>query len=162
MKNCMCALVALVIGWGVLSPTHGGQADLVKSQPIKDRQKAGGTRVDTQRKVVFHLDSDQEPLLTLSLENIKNLFKEIGPQNCKVAVVANAKAVTLFRKDTVGTHASDIEQLHKLGVHFKACRNAMAKNNVAETDLCEIIEVVPAGILELIDLQARGFAYIKP
>ena len=118
--------------------------------------------MDTQRKVVFHLDSDQEPLLTLSLENIKNLFKEIGPQHCQVAVVANAKAVTLFRKDRVGTHASDMEELHRLGVHFKACRNAMAKNNVAQTDLCEIIEVVPAGILELIDLQAKGFAYIKP
>ncbi len=160
--NCICALFALVIGWGLVVPTYGGQLNLVKSQTITDRQEAGSTQMDAQRKVVFHLDSDQEPLLTLALENIKNLFKEVTPQHCQVAMVANGKAVTLFRKDRVGTHASDMQQLHTLGVHFKACRNAMAKNNVAKGDLFEIVEVVPAGILELIDLQAKGFAYIKP
>jgi hypothetical protein len=162
MKNCICALLALAMAWGFLGATHGGQSDIAKSPTIKDPQKAGGTQMDTQRKVVFHLDSDQAPRLTLALENIKNLFKEIPPQHCQVAMVANGKAVNLFRKDRVGTHASAMEELHTVGVQFKACKNALAKNNIAATDLFEIVEVIPAGIVELIDLQAKGFAYIKP
>ncbi len=162
MKNCIYALLALVIGWGFLVPAHGGQSEPAASQIMKQGQKAGGTHMDTQRKVVFHLDSDEEARLTLALENIKNLFKEVTPPHCQVAMVANGKAVNLFRKDRVGKHGSDMEELHKLGVHFKACRNALAKNNIAKTDLFQIVEVVPAGILELIDLQAKGFAYIKP
>jgi len=118
--------------------------------------------MDTQHKVVFHLDADEEARLTLALENIKNLFKEVTPQGCQVAMVANGKAVNLFRKDRVGKHAADMQELSASGVRFNACRNALAKNNIAKEDLFEVVQVVPAGILELIDLQAKGYAYIKP
>jgi uncharacterized protein len=162
MKNCICALFALALGWGVLSPTYGGQSDLITSQTKEERQKGGGAQMEMQRKVVFHLDAEQEELLTLALENIKNLFREVSPQACQVAMVANGKAVKLFHKDRLVAHAPDMQELHRQGVHFKACRNALAKNNISKTDLLDIIEVVPAGILELIDLQAKGYAYIKP
>jgi intracellular sulfur oxidation DsrE/DsrF family protein len=76
--------------------------------------------------------------------------------------VANGKAVNLFRKDRSAKYASDMGDLHKLGVRFKACRNAMAKNKVEKTDLLDVCEVVPAGILEIINLQRDGFAYVKP
>ena len=53
-------------------------------------------------------------------------------------------------------------ELHKVGVSFKMCRNALAKNKIENADLFEVCEIVPAGILELINLQREGFAYIKP
>ncbi len=77
-------------------------------------------------------------------------------------MVANGKAVKLFHKDKIGDRAADMEELHKLGVRFMACRNALAKNKIEKSDLFHLCEIVPAGILELIDLQAQGYAYIKP
>jgi uncharacterized protein len=128
----------------------------------KDTQQEAHRSMQNERKVVFHLDRDEEDRLTLALENIKNLFKEVSHEQCRVGMVANGKAVKLFHKDAVGKHAADMEELHKLGVRFMACRNAMAKNKMEKSDLFPVCEVVPAGILELIDLQAKGYGYIKP
>jgi uncharacterized protein len=128
----------------------------------KESRQEAHLSMQTERKVVFHLDRDEEDRLTLALENIKNLLKEVSHEQCRVGVVANGKAVTLFHKDKIGKHAADMEELHKFGVRFMACRNALAKNKMEKSDLFAVCEVVPAGILELIDLQAQGYAYIKP
>jgi intracellular sulfur oxidation DsrE/DsrF family protein len=130
-------------------------------QPGQD-QAGAAKQTDATRKVVFHIDADQPERLLMALENTRNLFKEIPPDKCSVHVVTNGKAVILFRKDRAASYAAEMEALHLRGVHFKACRNAMAKNKVEKSDLLEICEVVPAGILELIDLQKQRFAYIKP
>ena len=139
------------------------------AQPVTDKSDPKGehgqkmpTHAQIKCKVVFHLDWDEEARLVLALENIKNLFKEVPPQQCQVNVVANGKAVTLFRKDKVGKRASDMSELHKSGVRFKMCRNTLAKNKIEKADLFEVCEIVPAGILELINLQQEGFAYVKP
>jgi intracellular sulfur oxidation DsrE/DsrF family protein len=162
MRNYVCALFVLALGCGCLGWAYGEQSDQVKPAVIKEAEKTGGTRMSTQRKVVFHLDADEEGRFALALENIKNLFKEVPAQSCQVSIVTNGKAVNLLRKDRVGKHAAAMQELHKLGVRFNACRNALANNKIATEDLFEIVQIVPAGILELIDLQAQGFAYIKP
>jgi uncharacterized protein len=118
--------------------------------------------MQAERKVVFHLDWDQEERPILALENIKNLFKEVPSQQCRVCMVANGGAVKLFHRDKIGNHACDMEELHKLGARFMACRNALVKNRIEKSDLFHLCEIVPAGILELIDLQTQGYAYIKP
>lgn len=113
-------------------------------------------------KAVFHLDLNQEDRLTLALANIKNLFREIPAQQCDISVVANGNAVNLFKKNAVPGHGKALEELQKLGVHFKMCRNALANNQIGKEDLIVGCKIVPAGILEIIDLQRMGFAYIKP
>lgn len=47
-------------------------------------------------------------------------------------------------------------------VTFHACNNAMKANNIHEEDLPKNVEMVPAGVLDLIRLQHTGYAYIKP
>jgi uncharacterized protein len=118
--------------------------------------------MEATKKVVFHLDTEQEDVFKLALENMKNLFKEVRPDQCQVRLVANGKAVRLFRKDKIGERAEDMEALHKVGARFLACRNALANNKIERSDLFDLCDIVPAGILELINLQAQGFAYIKP
>ncbi|MBU5583354.1 DsrE family protein, partial [Enterococcus sp. S181_ASV_20] len=48
------------------------------------------------------------------------------------------------------------------GVTFHACNNAMRANQITKEQLPENVVVVPAGVLDLIELQAQGYAYIKP
>jgi uncharacterized protein len=150
-------LICLVVG-----SVHAGQPGTDKSDTKGEQGHKMATQEQIKCKVVFHLDWDQPERLVLALENIKNLFREVPPQQCRVNLVANGKAVNLFRKDKVGERASDMVELHKLGVHFKMCRNALAKNKIEKADLFEVCEIVPAGILELINLQQEGFAYVKP
>jgi hypothetical protein len=162
MRKYLGMVLFLVAVCGAVGLVYAGQPGLEKSDRKGESEQKMATPSQIKCKVVFHLDWDQEERLTLALENIKNLFKEVPPQQCLVSMVANGKAVNLFRKDRVGERASDIAELHKLGVSFKLCRNAMAKNKVEKADLVEVCDVVPAGILELINLQQQGFAYVKP
>lgn len=162
MKKFLGILLVLLVGSGFVCLTHSEQRQGEQSVIREGAQQEAHRNMQAERKVVFHLDADQEERLTLALENIKNLFKEIPSQQCRVRMVANGKAVKLFRKDRIGEHAADMEELHKLGVRFMACRNALAKNKIEKSDLLHLCEIVPAGILELIDLQAQGYAYIKP
>ena len=162
MRKYLVIVLFLVIAYGPAFNVYAGQSGTDKSETKGEHGQKMATQAEIKCKVVFHLDWDQGERLVLALENIKNLFKEVPPQQCRVSVVANGKAVNLFRKDKVGERASDMAELHKVGVSFKMCRNALAKNKIENADLFEVCEIVPAGILELINLQREGFAYIKP
>jgi uncharacterized protein len=160
-RGTMLTLVLLTCAWPLYA-AHDGQSGIAESLAGKPMtQEATRSGMDTS-KVVFHVDADQEEILMLALENMKNLFKAIPAETCQVCLVANGKAVKLFHKDRVGKHAADMEELHRAGVRFKACKNALAKNHIEKADLFPLCEIVPAGIVELIQLQAQGFAYIKP
>lgn len=115
-----------------------------------------------QTKVVMHLDWDQMDFLKMGLENIRNLLKEVPPEQSAVRFVLNGKAVLLFRKDRIGEHLELVKELSGQGVRFGLCRNALAKNGIDHADLVDGCEIIPAGILELIRLQEAGYAYIKP
>ncbi|MGO9566812.1 MAG: DsrE family protein [Desulfomonilaceae bacterium] len=162
MRKYPSIVLFLLIAFGPVVAACADQSGTEKSETRGEHGQKMLAQAQIKCKVVFHLDWDQGERLVLALENIKNLFKEVPPQQCLVSVVANGKAVNLFRKDKVGERATDMTDLHKLGVSFKMCRNALAKNKIEKTDLFEVCEIVPAGILELINLQHEGFAYVKP
>ncbi|RKO68147.1 DsrE family protein [Desulfofundulus salinus] len=58
----------------------------------------------------------------------------------------------------------EMEKLHEQGVTFIACRNALRirKYNISENKLPAFVTVVPAGITEIVQKPAQGYAYIKP
>ncbi len=151
-------LLAMVM---TVCPVIGYCAEGFESTLAKTRQ-SGDDAMKISLKAVFHLDLDQEERLILALTNIKNLFKEIPPQQCEISVVANGKAVNLLTKGRVSDHAKTIEELHTSGVHFKMCNNALTAHQIRKEDLIDVYEIVPAGILEIVNLQQKGFAYIKP
>jgi|YelNatPaOPRAMG01_1025707.scaffolds.fasta_scaffold10175_3 intracellular sulfur oxidation DsrE/DsrF family protein len=113
-----------------------------------------------ETKVVFHLDEDSGARLTLALNNIENLYKEIPPGQTDVRLVANGTAVRLF----VGgqAEAERISRLSAAGAHFLLCRNSLGGLSIPRESLLAPCEIVPAGILELVRLQQEGFAYVKP
>ena len=162
MKKCLGVMLVLLVGSGFVCLTHSEQRHDPASVTTEESQREAHRTMQAERKVVFHIDWGQEERIGLVLINIKNLFKIVPPEQCRVCVVANGRAVKRFHKDNVPEHAADFEKLHSLGVRFIASGNALADNKIKESDLFHVCEVVPSGILELIDLQAQGYAYIKP
>lgn len=58
-----------------------------------------------------------------------------------------------------------LEQMNELagkGVKFTACRNALKAHSLEENMRPDFVDVVPAGITEIVRKQKLGFAYIKP
>jgi intracellular sulfur oxidation DsrE/DsrF family protein len=113
-------------------------------------------------RAVFHIDMDDPKVFALGLANVGNLLRAIPEHHYDLVVLFNGPAVTLLQTDQCAPYREEIWQLQQNRVSFKVCRNALNRFNLAPEDLVEGCELVPAGVVALIDLQQDGYAYIKP
>ena len=113
-------------------------------------------------KIVFHVNRDDEETLLIALNNMENLLKTVHDQQAAIHLVANGMAVKLFQGERAAQYASRIENLAGNGVRFAVCNNSLNSLGINPAELLEPCQVVPAGILEIIRLQAERCAYVKP
>ena len=103
--------------------------------------------------VVFHVDELAK--LSEARHNIKNL----------IALEPTAEIVLLVNGEAIQGYLlpAQIKFIHDFpNVTYHACHNAMKAHHIEVQDLVAKIEVVPAGVVDLIQLQQAGFAYVKP
>jgi uncharacterized protein len=113
-------------------------------------------------RAVFHVDLDDSKPFALALANVGNLLRAIPEKHYDVVLLFNGPAVTLLQSDACAPYREEIWQLQQARVSFKVCRNALNRFNVDPDNLIEGCEIVPAGVVALIELQRDGYAYIKP
>lgn len=117
-------------------------------------------------KVIFHINEvDKWPQL---LANVRNLLKAVDISVSSIEILVNSKAVIMFDEQKVVAASLDerqvnqVKELAEQGVKFKLCQNSLNSLGIAVDSLPVYVNVVPVGVLELIEKQADGFAYIKP
>jgi len=113
-------------------------------------------------KAVFHMDMNDESLINLGLNNITNLLMAIPEHDHELVMLLNGPAVSLMDWDNCLGFLERIKDLHGKGVRFQVCKNALEKFEVSPDNLIPECEIIPAGIVALIDLQNDGYSYIKP
>jgi len=113
-------------------------------------------------RAVFHVDLDEAKPLTIALTNVSNLIRAITEKHYDLIILFNGPAVTLLQAERCAPYREEIRQLQQARVAFKVCRNALKRFNVDPDSLIEGCEIVPAGVVALIELQQDGYAYIKP
>ncbi len=118
-------------------------------------------------RVIFHIDEPSKGRADQVLMNITNLLDDLGDSGVDVELLANGGGVRALTKGADG-QAEQIEQaklvqaLAKRGVRFVACQNSLNHLNMQRSDLLDLVEVVPAGVSELVRKQNQGWAYIRP
>ena len=115
-----------------------------------------------QYKAVFHVDQNDEQVFNLAVNNVINLLNAIPEQEYDLIVLLNGPAVALMTREAVVSFLERIQGLVAQGVRFQVCDNALRRFEVSRKSLIPECQIIPAGIVGLIDLQNRGFAYIKP
>ena len=115
----------------------------------------------TNYDLCVHVDQNDPGLLGLALNNIANYMAALPGETFRVRLVANGPAVQLFKSGAT-PHDARIAELAAKGVTFALCANALKAFSVDKQALVSGCEVVPAGVVELVQLQRAGFAYIKP
>lgn len=113
-------------------------------------------------KVIFHIDElNKWPLL---LKNVENLVNARDDEKIDVEVLANAEAVKAYdvSSDIGKQIVLFMERLENKKLRFTACNNALNGFNVKKENLIRFINIVPVGVLELVNKQKDGYAYIKP
>ena len=112
-------------------------------------------------KVVFHIDEPSKGRADQVLMNITNLLNDLGDDNLAVELLANGGGVRALTKESDG-QAEQVASLAKRGVRFVACAHSLEHLNMQPAELLDLVEVVPAGVSELVKKQAEGWAYIRP
>jgi intracellular sulfur oxidation DsrE/DsrF family protein len=113
-------------------------------------------------RAVFHVDLNDSQIFALALANVGNLLRAIPERHYDLIMVFNGPAVTLLQTEECSPFLEEIWQLQQARVSFKVCRNALNRFNIDPDDLIEGLEIIPAGVVALIELQQDGYAYIKP
>lgn len=109
--------------------------------------------------VLFHFDHDRQAL-DITFSNIRNYLAAFPEDKPAVALVVNGPGVRLL--DREGEYAARLREILDPGVAVKVCNNALRNFEIDPERLCSGCVVVPAGVVEIVELQERGFAYVKP
>ncbi|QQO10078.1 DsrE family protein [Breznakiella homolactica] len=112
-------------------------------------------------KVIFHVDENHK--WELALKNAGNLLKAVGKNEARAEILANAEAVGFYRKKDHNKETAELmDDLHEMGIIFKACNNALGNFKISKDDIFPFVKIVPVGVLDLALKQDEGYAYIKP
>lgn len=111
-------------------------------------------------RVVFAVTVDDQHIWNEVFGNFRNIQRALGPQNVAIEMVVYGDAISMLRDDSMVDNK--VEQALEEGVKIVACENTMKAQNISRDNMLPNIGYVPAGIVELIKLQAAGWAYIRP
>ncbi|MFP4615922.1 MAG: DsrE family protein [Thiohalorhabdus sp.] len=118
---------------------------------------------DPEIRIVFQVNRDDSEYYGQLLFSMGEILRQLDNQAQLVAVGFGPGLGLLLKEppETVSTNHSDrIESLMAYDVSFRACRNTMEAMEVADEDLLDGIEPVPAGVLEMAQLQQEGYSYV--
>jgi intracellular sulfur oxidation DsrE/DsrF family protein len=113
-------------------------------------------------RVVMHLNSGDEKVQRGALNNIRNLYQEVGREHLLVELVVHGAGLPLLTKKD-STLAPELAQLKTAyDVEFTACSNTMKAQGLTRADLLDQVDRTVPAMVRLMELQEQGWSYIKP
>jgi intracellular sulfur oxidation DsrE/DsrF family protein len=119
-------------------------------------------------RVAIHVDDNDAKVMNLALNNAKNLLDYYRGKGETVAVeiVTYGPGLHMLRTDTSPVKVRIAEMsLSAPEITFSACQNTqanMSKQEGKDVALVSEARMVPSGVVRLIELQEKGYAYIRP
>ena len=118
--------------------------------------------MENPRKFVFPITTWDKKEINHILGSANNVIKFYGVDNSEVVIVAYSQGIKSLLKDKDKNIAKRVKSLMTYDVEFIACGNTMKTLKIDKKELLDGVEVVTAGIVELIERQLRGYIYIRP
>jgi intracellular sulfur oxidation DsrE/DsrF family protein len=120
------------------------------------------------RKLAIQVDENNPQVMNLALNNAKNVvdyFKAKG-ETVAIEIVAFGPGLHMLREDTSPVKQRIAQMsLEEPSITFIACANTRANQSKAEHKEITLIseaKLMPSGVVRLMELQAKGYAYIRP
>jgi intracellular sulfur oxidation DsrE/DsrF family protein len=111
-------------------------------------------------KVVIQVSDGDAAKWNLALNNAKNLQVDLGATNVDIEVVAYGPGIGMLKADSVV--ANRVDEALSAGVRVLACENTMRGQKLTQADMLPKVGYVPAGVVEIMQRQQQGWAYIRP
>ncbi len=109
----------------------------------------------------LHFDCEDQAIWRMLCRNASNYLKALPQENFEIAIVVNAGGVLLMTNAHPELRELAAPLLER-GARIKLCANALAMHEIKSDQLWPGVEIVPAGVVEIVRLQNEGYAYIKP
>jgi len=117
--------------------------------------------LDNPRQIVFSVTEGSDDAINHVLSSANNVLKFYGPEKVQMEIVAYAGGIRTLLKSNPKI-AERVRTLMLYDVTFVACGNTMRTKNIKEEQLIDDVEIVTAGIVEMIERVKEGWIYIKP
>ena len=114
-----------------------------------------------QRNRVVIQVSDADPAKwNLALNNARNLQTDLGASNVQIEIVAYGPGIGMLKLDS--PVANRVDEANVAGVKVLACENTMKGQKLVRSDMLGSVGYVNAGVVEIMQRQQQGWAYIRP
>jgi len=113
-----------------------------------------------KNRVVMQVSDNDPGKWNLALNNARNLQSDLGAQNVEIEIVAYGPGIGMLKSESVV--GNRIGEALSSGVHVSACENTMRGQKLAKSDMLDGIGYVPAGVVEIMQKQQQGWAYLRP
>jgi intracellular sulfur oxidation DsrE/DsrF family protein len=135
---------ALLLCAALLGPAHGTPPDAAEATPAR---------------AVFQISDADPAKWGLVLGNVANAQKALG-KSLVVEVVVFGPGINALKNGS--PLDARVKAAVANGVAFAACENSMAAFQLAPADMLPGVGFVHSGVVELIERQRQGYAYVRP
>ena len=119
-------------------------------------QQPGGSK----SRVVIQVSDGDAAKWNLALNNARNLQADLGAGNVDIEIVAYGPGIGMLKADSaVGGR---VGEALASGVKVVACDNTMRGQKLTKPDMLPDVGYVAAGVVEIMQKQQQGWAYIRP
>ena len=113
-----------------------------------------------QNRVVMQVSDGDPAKWNLALNNARNLQADLGARNVEIEIVAYGPGIGMLKAESiVGNRIGDALGA---GVKIVACENTMQTQKLVKADMLDGIGFVGAGVVEIMQRQQQGWAYLRP
>lgn len=126
----------------------------------KSAAKSAAKPAKQRHKVIFQVSDSDPAKWNLALNNARNVQQDLGETNVDIEIVSYGPGIGMLKMDSaVGAR---VGEAMATGVKVVACENTMHNLKLGREDMLSKIGYVKAGVVELMQRQQQGWAYIRP
>jgi intracellular sulfur oxidation DsrE/DsrF family protein len=163
-KNILRYLAAALVAALILAPA---EAQVKKKQSAAETSKR--STVDKKvHQLVLQVNTNEPATMNLALNNATNVaqyYKDLG-EKVTIEVVTFGPGLHMLRDDTSPVKARiETLALSTPEISFKACGNTRQNMQKAENKSIPLIpqaQVVSSGVVRVMELQEKGWTYVRP
>ncbi|MDE2615466.1 MAG: DsrE family protein [Burkholderiales bacterium] len=115
---------------------------------------------DRPNKLVIQVSDNDPGKWGLALNNAQNVVNDLGASTVALEIVVYGPGIGMLKSDS--PMAARIAAALKGGMQIVACENTLKAQKLTHADMLPDIGYVPAGVVELMQKQQQGYAYIRP
>ncbi len=117
-------------------------------------------KVGKPNRLVIQVSDNDPGKWGLALNNAQNVINDLGASTVALEIVVYGPGIGMLKSDS--PMASRIAAALKGGMQIVACENTLKAQKLTRADMLPDIGYVPAGVVELMQKQQQGYAYIRP